>query len=153
MLERPYRLSVGPYWLTLPGDAAVCAEVIGPRPGAYQRALTAWTVIIGRFQLMLHLDALHDLGDLERLIDQETKGNITPLVVNGVSGVTHGDYGPLRTWIDWWFKKGDTMLCACLHSNEFPRTAPSEDERVLHHAIIGSLRYCRDFPTEQAPSP
>jgi hypothetical protein len=101
----------------------------------------------------LHLDALHDLDDLERIVDRETKGNITSLVVNGISGVTHGDYGPPPSWIDWWFKKGDTMLCACLHAIEFRLAGPSAEERDQHKAIIASLKYCRDFPTEQAPSP
>lgn len=155
MLEQPYRLTIGSYWLTLPGSATVSAEVNGPTPGAYQMASTKWTVALGRFQLFLHLDALHELDDLKLFVDQQTKANVAPtaLVVSGISGVTYGDYGPHRTWIDWWFKKGDIMLCACLQSIEFPRTEPDTEERTQHNAIIGSLKYCRDFPREDPPLP
>ena len=154
MFDRPYRLEIGPYWLTLPGNAAVSAKVNGPTPGAYQTALTNWTVRRGRFLFFLHLDPLHDPADLKAFIDQQTKGNVTltPVNINGVSGFTYGSYGPPRTWIDWWVKKGDTMLCLCLQSVEFPHNEPDADERKAHAAIIASLRYSRDFPGESAPS-
>lgn len=110
---------------------------------------------LGRFCLLLHLDARHDLTHLKTFIDQQTRENVTPtdLNINGVPGVTYGDYGPRRTWVDYWFKKGDVMLCICLQSVEFPRAEPDEDERAEHKAIIQSLRYSRDFPTEAAPLP
>ena len=107
MLDRPYRFQVGPYWLLLPRTASVTADVSHPKPGSYRTAWTNWTVALGRFRLFLHLDPLHDLDGLKAFIDQQTRGNVTPtsVSVNGVLGVTHGDYGPARTWIDWWFKK------------------------------------------------
>ena len=133
----------------------MAANVNGPTPGAYQMASTNWIVRLGRFCLLLHLDAQHELGDLKTFIDQQTRGNVapTPLEVNGISGVTYGDYGPRRTWVDWWFKKGDVMLCICLQSIEFPRAEPDYDERAEHTAIIQSLTYSRDFPTEYPPLP
>jgi hypothetical protein len=154
MLDRPFRAQIGPYWILLPGGAKMSAEVKEPTFGAYQTALTNWVVLLGRFRLFIHLDPITDLGGLKSIIDLTTKGDVTTLsiTVNGVSGVTHGDYGPPRTWIDWWFKKGDTMICLCLQSKSFPFTKPSEAEIAEHNAIVGSLKYCRDFP-ELPPRP
>ena len=79
---------------------------------------------------------------------------VTPSIqVSEIEGVTYGDYGPPRTWIDWWFKKGDTMICFCLQSKSFPFTEPSEAEIAEHRTIIESIRYCRDFPSELPPRP
>ena len=155
MLERPFRFEIGPYWILLPWHATVSAAVTAPVPGAYQMALANWVVTSGRFQILIHLDAIHDLDGLKSFIDYTTKSNvITPSVtVNGVPGVTHGDYGPLRTWIDWWFKKGDVMICLCLQSVSFPLTQPNAGELAEHQAIIDSLKYCRDFPSELPPVP
>jgi len=88
-----------------------------------RQASTHWTVLFERFRLSMYLDPIHDLTYLKSFIDYQTKGNtITPsLTVNGVPGVTHGDYEPLRTWIDWHFKKGDMMLCLNLQSRANPR--------------------------------
>lgn len=78
----------------------------------------------------------------------------TPSVtINGIPGVTHGDYGPPRTWIDWWFKKGDVMICLNLQSVKFPYTEPTQSEKDEHKAIIASLKYCRDFPSDMPPAP
>jgi len=99
---------MGPYWMLLPGGAKMSADVEEPTLGAYQTALTKWVVLLGRFQLFIHLDPIKDLGGLKSIIDLTTKSDVTTpsITVNGVSGVMHGDYGPPRTWIDWWFKKG-----------------------------------------------
>ena len=155
MSKDPFRFEIGPYWLTAPGSASLKAEVRGPIRGAYQVSSTNWTLTLDRFQIFLHLDPLHELTHLKQFNLLTTKRNIEPknISVNGVLGVTHGDYGPARTWIDWWFKKGDVMLCACLQSVAFPRCDPSDEERRQHTEIIGSLRYCRDFPNEMPPHP
>ena len=152
MSDHPYRFEVGPYWLTPPGHAVVAANIRGPAPSAYQVASTNWTVRLGRFQFFLHLDALHDPSYLKTLIDWQTKGDVALTSVS-INGVTYGGYGPNRTWIDWWLKKGDTMLCDCLQSVEFPRTEPNAEERAEHAAIIASPQYSPDFPTEPAPPP
>jgi hypothetical protein len=95
------------------------------------------------------------LGGLKAFIDSTTKNNVTTpsLTVNGIPGVTYGDYGPPRTWIDWWFKKGDTMICMSLQSIAFPYTEPTQSEKDEHNAIIGSLKYCRYFPSDAPPLP
>ena len=155
MLDRPFRFEIGPYWILLPGNASISPLVTMPTADAYQIALTNWVVSIGRFQLLIHLDPINDLPDLKAFIDRSTKGDVTTpqITVNGVSGVTHGGYGPPRTWIDWWFKKGDTMICLCLQSNSFPVTEPNQAEMEEHNAIIGSIKYCRDLPTESPSLP
>ena len=153
MLERPFRFEVGPYWILLPGTADISATIRKPPPEAYQTAFTHWTISLGRFHLFIHLDAINDLGDLKSFIDYSTKSNVitSAISVNGVLGVTHGHYGPPRTWIDWWFKKGDTMICLCLQAKSFPVQEPNEEEIAEHAAIIGSIKHCRDFPGEVTP--
>ena len=155
MIDRPFRLEIGPYWLLLPGNAVVSVDLTQPEPGAYQSALTKWVVTLDRFQFLIHLDPINNLGHLKAFIDYTTKSDVTtPVVnVNGVPGVTHGDYGPPTTWIDWWFKKGDTMLCLCLQSKSWPLTKPSPAEVAEHNAVVNSLKYCRDFPSERPPLP
>jgi hypothetical protein len=143
-LMQPFRFEIGPYWILLPGSANITANVRKPRPETCQVAWTHWAVSLGRFDLFIHLDALNDLTELKSFIDYSTKSDvITPSIsVNGVSGVTHGDYGPPRTWIDWWLKKGDTMICLCLQSKTFPIQQPNEIELAEHKAIINSIKYC-----------
>jgi hypothetical protein len=124
-----------------------------PTADSYQMASTNWVASVGRFRIAFHLDPINDPSDLKSFIDHSTKSDVTtPTInINGVSGVTHGGYGPPRTWIDWWFKKGDTMICLCLQSKSFPVTEPNRAEIDEHNAIIDSLKYCRDFPSELPP--
>jgi len=105
--------------------------------------------------LFIHLDPINDLTHLKSFIDHTTKSYVvTPSIqVSEIEGVTYGDYGPPRTWIDWWFKEGDTMICFYLQSKSFPFTEPSEAEIAEHRTIIESIRYCPDFPSELPPLP
>jgi hypothetical protein len=89
-------------------------------------------------------------GDLKRFIDNSTKSDVTtlPISVNGISGVTYGGYSSPVTWIDWWFKRGDTMICLNLQGTSFPfKEQPTKAEVAEHQAIVGSLVYCRDAPS------
>jgi len=157
----PFRLQIGSYWITLPGDAVVSAEVKGPgsRPNSRQMVSTDWTITLGRFRLAAHLNPLQDLSGLKSFIDHTTKSFVVtpPVTVNGIAGVTYGTYGTPRNRIHWWFKKGDVMICLNLRSRYFPAnrlaqlTIPTQDEIDLLNVIIGSLRYCRDFPGERPP--
>lgn len=152
---QPFRADIGPYSILLPGSATLDAKANRPPPEAYQRALTQWIVGLGRFQIFVHLDAKYELGGLKEFIEWQTRGDtfVKQLTVNGILGVRHGSYGPLRTWIDWWFKKGDTMICLCLQSVSFPVTEPSDDERAEHQQVIESLKFIPDDPLGSAPNP
>jgi hypothetical protein len=154
MDEGQVRVELGPYWLTVPISADVSAQVSrpSPSPGSYKIALTHWTIQLGRYQFLVHLST-KELGELKSFIDYTTKSDaITRSInVNGVQGVTHGEYGPSRTWIDWWFKKGDVALCLCLQSKALPVTSPTEAEIAEHKAMIASIKYSKDFPRELPP--
>ncbi len=140
LLADPVRLEVGPYRISLPSDATVTATLTMTVAGPSRVCFTRWTVRLGRFQLLVQLNVA-DLEALKDQIDFVAKSDVvTPrLEVNGIPGVTHGDYGPPRTWIDWWFKGGDTTLCLCLQSADYPMTEPTPEEVELHRAIIGSV--------------
>ena len=153
-IVRPFRFEIGAYAMMLPGDAEIVAKVKKPAPGAYQVTSTHWRILLGRFQIFAHL-SVEKLDYLKSFIDSSTKRNVeTPAIeVNGVPGVTHGAYGPDRTWIDWWFRKGDTTLCLCLQSAEFPTAQPDDRELAEHQAIIASIKYRPDNPSEMPPRP
>lgn len=143
---KPFRADIGPYSILLPGGATLDAKVDRPPPEAYQRALTRWIIGLGRYRIFVHLDTMHELGGLKDFIDFQTRGDVVveQQIVNSIPGVLHGSYGPPRTWIDWWFKKGDTMICLCLQSVTFPFTEPSDAERTEHHQVIESLKFIPD---------
>ncbi len=149
MIARAFHIQVGPYWLALPGSAQVSCEV-SKTSAAYTIAHTHWIALIGRFRLGIHLDPINELCDLKQFIDHSTKSDVATveIAVNGVEGVMHGAYASPVTEIDWWFKKGDTMICLNLQGLPFPfRERPTDSEVAEHRAIIDSLRYCRDFPS------
>jgi hypothetical protein len=151
----PFRADIGPYSILLPGSATLDVNIRRAPPEAYQMANTQWVVGLRRFQIFVHLDARHELGGLKDFIDYQTRGNVVvdQQVVNDIAGVRHGSYGMPRTWIDWWFKKGDTMICLCLQSVSFPVTEPSDDERAEHYEVIQSLKFIPDSPLERPPVP
>jgi hypothetical protein len=155
MIPRSIRFEIGPYWILLPRSADISADISAPTADSYQSAWTNWVVTLERFRFGIHLDPINDLSSLKSFIDYSTKGNVTTasITVNGIAGVVHGGYGPPRTWIDWWLKRGDTMICLCMQSKSFPFTEPNEAEIAEHRAIIESIKYCRDFPSEPPPLP
>jgi hypothetical protein len=144
------RFEVGPYWLQLPAHAEIAANVI-----KNQTAWTDWIISFERFQFFIHLDSRLKLSDLKRLFDQTMKSDVrvNTIGVNGVPGVTHGGYGPPRTWIDWWFKKGDVMICLYLQSKNFAFAAPTPEEMAEHSAIIDSIRYAPEGAGDAKPDP
>jgi hypothetical protein len=151
------RFEVGPYWIQLPAHAEIAANVIKPPAGAHphQAAWTDWIISFERFQFFIHLDSRLKLSDLKRLFDQTMKCNVrvNTIGVNGVPGVTHGGYGPPRTWIDWWLKKGDVMICLYLQSRKFAFTEPTPEEMAEHSAIIHSIQYAPDVADGARPLP
>jgi hypothetical protein len=143
---KPFSAEIGPYSILLPGDATLDSIVERPSPEADPRAFTRWIIELARYQVFVHLDARHELADLKDFIDFQTRSNVSvdALTISGIAGVSHGDYGPARTWIDWWFKRGDTMICLCLQSVIFPVTEPTPNERAEHQAIVNSLKFIPD---------
>jgi hypothetical protein len=131
-MSGPTNFAIGPYSLVLPAHA----HVAGSNEGKPAK------IVLGRFQLSAHLDK-RGLDGLAAVITDQTQRTVatSAIIVNGVPGVTFGDYGPPRTWIDWWFRKGDLTLCLRLQSVQFPVTLPADDEVAEHNAIITSLRH------------
>jgi hypothetical protein len=149
------RFEVGPYWIQLPARAEIAANVVRPPATAQQSAWTDWTISFERFQFFVHLDSRLKLSDLKRLYDQTMKSDVrvNTIGVNGVPGVTHGGYGPPRTWIDWWFKRGDVMICLYLQSRKFAFVEPTPEEMAEHSAIIHSIEYAPDVANGARPLP
>jgi hypothetical protein len=60
-----------------------------------------------------------------------------PVEINGIRGVTYGEYNNKRSWIDWWLKTGELMICINLQSYSLA----TEADKNLHQKVINSLRY------------
>jgi hypothetical protein len=71
------------------------------------------------------------------LTDPKQHVDLTPVEINGIRGVKYGDYDRQRTWIDWWMKKGDLMICINLQGVGLP----SDAQREMHLKVVESLNY------------
>ncbi|HWY61616.1 MAG TPA: hypothetical protein VNW15_06920 [Rhizomicrobium sp.] len=139
-MKESFWFGLGPYQIRLPGHAHVAADVIMPSQEGFGRGFTRWTFGLNRFQIFIHLSG-EDLSKLKEFIDYTTKSDVIvrQIQINGIAGVMYGNYGPPRTWIDWWFKNGNTTICLCLQSTSFPFTQPTQAEIDEHDVIIGSI--------------
>jgi len=147
-------LFVGPCYLVVPGLAVGAARAAGPIPGTDPLGVhTHQQVTIGRIQLLIHLDSVLDPDDLKASIASMTRENaVTPsTTVHGIPGVSYGSCQPAKTQIDWWLKKGDTMICIALLSRSGPVTVPTPEDRDAHAGVIASLTYIADDPRFQRP--
>jgi hypothetical protein len=126
------KLSIDPYSIELPPEA-VATVSLG------QSNTTHWQIALGRFQFLIHLESQQGPKELADFILSCTKQRVEPRAVhvNGISGVTYGAYEVPRSWIDWWFKKNDVMICINLQGY----ADATANERALHSSIIESLRY------------
>jgi hypothetical protein len=139
-MKKPFWFGFGPYQIKLPDYARVTADVQMPSQEGFGCGFTHWTIGLGRFKIFVRLSG-ERLSKLKEFIDHTTKSDVTTqqIEINGISGVTHGSYLPPRTWIDWWFRNGNTTLSLCLQSTSFPFTEPTEAEIDEHAAIIRSI--------------
>jgi hypothetical protein len=140
MKALPFKFEIGSYQMELPSHAEIEVKVPIPSDDQVQQTSTRWTIRLGRFWIFAHT-SVEELDGLKRHIDWTSKSNVLvkDVCINGISGITHGDYVPPRTWIDWWLKKGDLTLCLNLQSVEFPVAFPDQQEKLEHNAIIHSI--------------
>jgi len=134
------KLQFGIFLLELPHCAEITAEVIKPPQPDFGLGYTYWTVDLRRFRLRIGLST-HRLSTLKEFIDGQTKGNVEvePMTVNGLAGVSYGDYSPPRTWRDIWFRKDGLTITLNLQSTIFPFTEPTKEEIEEHERIIHSI--------------
>ncbi len=79
------------------------------------------------------------LEDLAESIFLETKSLpvLKDITINGCPGKMYGDYSEQMTWIDWWIKKGDCMICLNIQGIGMPSQAIKDDVSN----ILNSLEY------------
>jgi len=128
------KLEIGPYSLLVPNHLSLEVEV----KHFANRAVTFWKIVDSRFYF-----SGTRLDGLESFIAYTTKQEVIveSICVNNIEGVKYGTYEMPRTWIDWWFKKGDSTICIQLQSIKFPHTHPNVDEKNVYAAIINSINY------------
>jgi hypothetical protein len=135
-------LRLGTYQIWLPPDATVNAKVLIPPVEGVGKADTVWEMHVGNYTLFIHMDCNREPEDLGEFILSSTKHRPTlkSIEINGIHGVTHGTYYDdykKRSWIDFWLKKGELLLCINLQSY----TPPTESDKDLHQKILNSIQY------------
>ena len=141
-LEETCLLYLGNYELAIPKNAPVTVAITERHPNITdQKLYTYWNVVLGDFYFQIHLSS-EPLSRLQDFIENSTKTTavIESLNVNEIPGKKWGNYARPRTWIDWWFRKDELTLCVNLQSTIYPFAPPSRRDKVLHEAIIQSLR-------------
>ena len=130
---------IGTYaFLIPPGTEVVAKAVIRPIDD-FGTGETVWTFQFGDFAFYIRLDPTDPPEELARFIRSATKKavDLRPVEINGIKGMSYGDYHEGRSWIDWWLKKGELMICINLQGWK----APTGAEREVHAAVLGSLQY------------
>ena len=130
---------IGPYSFQLPHRTPVKAEPFIPPVDNFGAGGTTWQFVLGKFTFFIHLEASGKPEDLHTFILCCTKESVVlePIEINGIKGVRYGDYNSQRSWIDWWMKKGELMICINLQGWQLP----SKEDEALHRQVMESLRY------------
>ena len=135
-------LCIGNYEIAIPKSASVTTAITKRNLDIpNQKLYTYWNVDLGDFYFQIHLSS-DPLSRLKDFIENSTKTTavIESLNVNEIPGKKWGDYSRPKTWIDWWFRKDELTLCVNLQSTIYPFAPPTERDKVIHEAIIQSLK-------------
>jgi hypothetical protein len=77
--------------------------------------------------------------DLADLIESQTRywPTLKNITINNCCGKMYGDYSEQMTWIDWWIKKDDCMICLNIQGIGMPSQGVKDDISN----ILNSLEY------------
>jgi hypothetical protein len=77
--------------------------------------------------------------DLAESIFLQTKYSpvLQDVTINGCHGKMYGSYSEQMTWIEWWIKRGDCMICFCIQGIGMPSQVVQDDVSD----ILNSLEY------------
>src|SRR5262245_48099103 len=130
---------IGAYVFELPPSTEVKVKVAIPPVDNFGEPSTSWQFLFGAFSFFVHLEASNAPSGLRDFILGCTKQyvDLTPVEINEITGFKYGDYDRQRSWIDWWMKKGDLMICINLQGDGLP----SDSQRETHRRVIESLTY------------
>jgi len=80
--------------------------------------------------------------DLAELFESQTRclPILKDITINDYHGKMYGNYSDQMTWIDWWFKKEDCMICFNLQGIGMPAQDIKDDVRD----ILNSLEYIEE---------
>ncbi len=80
--------------------------------------------------------------ELASFIESQTNylPTLKDITINDCNGKMYGNYSDQMTWIDWWFKKGDCMICFNLRGIGMP----SQDIKDDVWEILNSLEYIEE---------
>jgi len=128
-------LQAGHYFLEFPDNLKLEKEEVNFE--AIQRTSSHWTIEDGDFSIRIHLEEKMNPSDLGEFILSCTKQRVSlsDVCINGIEGKKYGEYSVGRSWIDWWMKEGDQMICINLQGDGFP----SDDQKNRLEGVIKSL--------------
>ncbi len=136
-----YTVEFAWFCLDLPDHATVEAYTSPPNPlFPDSRVTTRWVLSLERYEMTAHLSASRDLSELSRMASDKTGLRAEPFNRNGIPGMRYGAYDLDRTQIEWWFYLHGLTLSLSLAAKGYPRTLPTEIERMEHETIIESVR-------------
>ncbi|MHC4554518.1 MAG: hypothetical protein ACYSUS_04355 [Planctomycetota bacterium] len=80
-------------------------------------------------------------SELSDLIQSQTRHEATleDFEINGIIGKKYGSYSDEMTWIDWWLKKEDCLICLNIQGLGMP---PEEIQQDVSR-ILNSLEFCK----------
>jgi hypothetical protein len=80
--------------------------------------------------------------DMAEFIESQTKylPALKDITINHCYGKMYGDYSEQMTWIDWWIKRGDCMICLNIQGIGMPSQAVKDDVSN----ILNSLEYIEE---------
>lgn len=78
-------------------------------------------------------------GDLAEYVMSQTKylPTLKDVVINDCYGKMYGEYSEQMTWVDWWIKRGDCMICFNLQGMGMPSQVIKDDVTD----VLNSLEY------------
>jgi hypothetical protein len=80
--------------------------------------------------------------ELKEFIESGTKHSVSlkDICIKDFKVKTYGDYSDVMSWIDWWIKKGNCMICFNFQGLGMPSQVIKDDVRD----ILNSLEYIEE---------
>jgi hypothetical protein len=99
-----------------------------------------YEVRMGRHSFIFHTEVGEKKPeDLATYIESQTRHlpTLEDIQVNGVKGKKLGSYSEMGSWIDWWLKEGNCMICLNFQGDGMPSDRIKDDVT----SILNSLEY------------
>jgi hypothetical protein len=121
-----------------PPDDPLVTEVLSrfaPNWEVIRQLPNSFEVRMGKHQFLFHTQDHGQPEDLRELIESQSRGPVSVVLadyaIRDYSGKTHGSYSDEFTWIDWWLKKGNCLICFNLQGPGIPEPDIRKDVETI----------------------